>query len=298
MLTIFACPKGFDDRHIRIIQRNALRSWLFLKPRPQVILFGDATGVAETCIEFSVVHVPRVETNEFGTPLLNDVFQKAESLARGKMLCYINADIVVPTDLHESLELVACHKRRFLMGGRPWNLDVADELSFETGWEKILIDRALQEGELRSPRSCDFFVYPKGLWGELPPFALGRCYFDNALLYRARRLGAALVDSTQAVIAIHQNHPYPSHLSGKGYLDNPEAKRNVELAKGRGRLFTLKSATHVISAGRLRFNAMGFLRVVGPESLTSKFIRTWLLSPLRTVHSLGHARLRIPVRKA
>jgi hypothetical protein len=292
MLTIFACPKGFDDKHIRIIQRNAIRSWLLLKPRPEVFLFGDANGVAGTCAEFGIVHVPHVETNEFGTPLLNDVFRKVESLARGKLFCYINADIMLPTDFYETVTAVAGRKRRFLMGGRPWNLDVEEELTFEDGWQRSLIDRALKEGELRSPRSCDFFVYPRGLWGHLPPFALGRSYFDNALLYRARQAGAALVDATQAVVAIHQNHSSPSHLSGSQYLENPEAKRNKMLAEGPRRLFTWKNATHVFKEGQPRFHLLGYLRVFGPESPVSLFIYRWLLNPIRAIHSMGQEMLQ------
>lgn len=298
MLTIFTCPKGFDDKHIRTIQRNAIRSWLLLKPTPQVILLGDAVGAADICHEFSLLHVPSVDTNEFGTPLLSDVFQKADNVARERLLCYINADIVLPPDFLQTIATVAKTKRRFLMGGRPWNLDVSDELTFEAGWEQKLIERALHEGELRSQWSCDFFVYPKGLWGDLPPFAIGRSYFDNALLYRARRLGAALVDSTSAVIAIHQNHAYARHLSGTSYLDNPEAKRNIALAEGPGRLFTWKNATHVIKEGRVHFETTGYLRFIGPQSAPAKFIYGWILRPARAIYSFSQAWLRIAIRRA
>jgi hypothetical protein len=292
MLTIFACPKSFEDKHIRNIQRNAIRSWLLLEPRPQVILLGNEVGIAETCAEFSIRHVPHVKTNEYGTPLLNDVFENAERLATGNLLCYVNADIMLARDFSRALEITVASKPRFLLGGRPWNLDVSDELPFNAGGEEIFRDRAVKEAQLRSPRSCDFFAFPRGLWGELPPFALGRAYFDNALLYRARRIGAALVDATQAVVAIHQNHDYPSHLDGAHKLDNREAKRNVDLADGPGCLFTWKSATHVVRGGRLRFNLPGYIRILGPESPVTKFIRTWFLTPLCSLRSSGAAWVR------
>jgi hypothetical protein len=44
--------------------------------------------------------------------------------------------------------------------------------------------------------------------GEIPQFALGRWYWDQWLVYRARRLGGALIDASACVMAIHQNHDY------------------------------------------------------------------------------------------
>jgi hypothetical protein len=270
MLTLFACPKPFDNEHIRNIQRNAIRSWLLLRPRPQVILFGDEAGTAETCAEFSVMHVSEVARNEFGTPLLNDVFKKAEELSEAELLCYVNSDILLMSDFTRALESVAGNKDRFLMGARPWNLDVVGELPFEEGWEWRLSERAVAEGELRSARSCDFFVFPRGMWGTLPPFAIGRAYFDNALLHRTRQIGAALIDSTPSVTAVHQNHEYASHLSGDQYLDNDEARRNVVLAGGPAKRLTWKSATYMVRKGAVRFHLMGYLRFFGPWSRISR----------------------------
>jgi hypothetical protein len=279
MLTLFACPKPFVDQHIRTIQLNAIRSWLCLNPRPHIVLFGNETGTAEICEELSLAHVPEVRVNEFGTPLLNDIFRKIEQTSEHDLLCYINADIMLMSDFVSALKLVATQKRRFLMGARPWNLNVHQELSFIDGWEQAIGDRVGSEGQLRSERSCDFFVFPRGLWGELPPFAIGRAYFDNALLYRARRVGAALIDATPAVVAVHQNHGYANHIDGPNMLGNVEARRNVQLAGGPGRKLTWKSSTHVVIDGRVRFNAPGVLRFFGPWSRPSKMLRCVLGFP-------------------
>jgi hypothetical protein len=39
--------KSFADPHIAKIQRNAVRSWLRLEPRREVLVFGDEPGVKE-----------------------------------------------------------------------------------------------------------------------------------------------------------------------------------------------------------------------------------------------------------
>ncbi len=291
MLTLFACPKPFDDDHIRNIQRNAIRSWLRLEPRPQVILFGNESGTAETCAEFSVIHVPSVKTNEFGTPLLSDIFAKAEKSSTGNLFCYINSDIILMSDFSSALETVVSKKQRFLMGARPWNVDVTGELPFDSGWEGEMAARAVTEGDLRSERSCDFFVFPRGLWGNLPPFAVGRAYFDNALLYRARRIGAALVDATPSVVSVHQNHGYANHLSGSNMLANTEAQTNVVLAGGPSNRLTWKSATYVMRDGLLQFNLLGYLRFFGPWSRISHVWRVLrgLAQPVKELLSVSRS---------
>ena len=76
MLTIFGIPKPFEG-HFGVIQRNAIQSWTRLSPRCQVLLFGDETGTAEMAAEVGAQHIPKVERNEFGTPLLQDLFRQA-----------------------------------------------------------------------------------------------------------------------------------------------------------------------------------------------------------------------------
>jgi len=292
MLTIFATPKPFVDDHIRIIQRNAIRSWLRLTPRPDIILFGDEAGTAEICAEFSLRHVPVVERNEFGTPLLNDIFAKAEVLAATDILCYCNADIILMDDFMPCVAAVRDAKRRFLMGGRPWNLDITQELDCSGPWASALRNRASREGALRGEHSCDYFVFTRGLWGQLPPFAIGRSYFDNALLYRARRSGAPLIDVTGAVVAVHQNHSYPAHLGADNYLENAEAQRNVALAGWSANLRTWRNATHIVKSGEVRSNLRGRFSVA-----FGRYWRMGIWFPFLAVTRPARRRLGFGARK-
>src|ERR1051325_11584226 len=95
MLSFFACPKPFTDSHTAVIQRNAITSWTLLRPRPEILLFGDENGTSEICAELGLRHVPEIARNDFGTPLVNDIFCKAQLFATYKALCYINADIIL-----------------------------------------------------------------------------------------------------------------------------------------------------------------------------------------------------------
>jgi len=247
MLTLFAIPKPFAG-HIEVIQRNAIQSWLALHPDIEVILFGDEQGTAEVSRQYGATYVPGVMRNEYGTPLVSDLFAQAERMARYSLLCYVNADIILMSSFIRGLEVVAAEKRRFLMVSHRWDADITEPLRFEGEWEKDLEKRVRCNGTLHGPSGIDFFAFPRGLWGELPPFSVGRPAYDNWLLFRARQLGAALVDATPTVMIIHQNHHYGHNPRGKkGIWEGPEAQQNRQLAGGQGHLFLLLHASHYLT---------------------------------------------------
>src|SRR6266478_1461309 len=106
MLTILSVPKPFKG-HIATIQRNAIRSWLALRPQPQVILFADEEGTAETAAEMGVQHVPAVIRNDHGTPLMDGVIQEGRRLSRQPLLCYINGDIILTSEFVRAMGMVS-----------------------------------------------------------------------------------------------------------------------------------------------------------------------------------------------
>lgn len=248
MLTIFTIPKPFRG-HIAVIQRNAICSWTLLRLACEIILFGDDEGTAEVAKEFGVRHVPDVARNDFGTPFVNSIFETAQRLATYDVLCYVNADIILMSDFMKAVQQVSNWKRRFLMVGRRWDVDMNKSWDFEEpGWEERLQVYVREHGELYPPTGTDYFVFPRGLWGKIPPLAIGRLIWDNWLIYRARALKAPVVDATGFILAVHQNHDYAHYPMGKtGILEGPEAKRNVEVAGSYSHVFTLKDATHIFT---------------------------------------------------
>ena len=216
MPTLFAIPKPFRG-HNKVIQRNAIRSWTLLGPTFKIILFGDDEGTAETATEFGVCHGPDVERNEYGTPLMDDLFEKGESLAIDDLMCYVNSDIILMGDFARAVEYVAKrqHPRPFMMAGRRWSIVMDEPLDFKAGWEEQLRAYAIQSGNLYPPCGVDYWVFSRGLYENIPPFAIGRMSADNWFLHRAVSLGASLIDATEVVVAVHQGHDY-SHISPKG----------------------------------------------------------------------------------
>src|SRR5437879_7577786 len=177
MLTLFTTPKPFRG-HIAVIQRNAIQSWLRLRPTCEIILLGDDQGTAEVAAEFKLRYIPTVARNDYGTPLVNSLYAEAEKAATYSLLCYVNADIIFMSDLLPAVQLVIREKPRSLMVGRRWDLDLKETLDFKTDWEQWLRSLVDLRGKIHAHTGIDYFVFPKGLWGEIPPFAIGRSVWD------------------------------------------------------------------------------------------------------------------------
>lgn len=253
MLTLFAIPKAFRG-HTAVIQRNAIESWARLGKGSRVMLLGDEAGTAEVARELHLEHLPKVARNEFGTPLISDLFESAHArTARDHMLCYINSDVILLNDFLPAIERVRKQTPRFLVVGECWNLDRQTPLAFDDpAWREQLARNISASGVRRGKWYIDYFVFSHDLYGEVPPFAVGRAGFDNWLVWKARTLGATVVDATRVVTAIHQNHDY-AHVGGREWAyRGPEAIRNVQLAGGTGRLYRIDDASHVLTARRLR----------------------------------------------
>ena len=209
MLTIFSTAKPFKG-HFGVIQRNAVTSWTLLRPKPEIILLGKEDGTAEVCRELSLRHVPDVDCNEYGTPLVSDLFKKAQDLASYSLLCYVNADIILMDDFLCAVEQVGRWGKPFLMIGLRWDLDIQEHLDFTRhDWESQLRELAMRSGRLES--GIDYFVFPKGLLTAMPPLTVGRGGWDNWLVWHATHLKAKIVNATPSIVAVHQRHDY-SHI--------------------------------------------------------------------------------------
>jgi len=247
LLTIFSIPKPFRG-HIGTIQRNAIQSWLQLSPRCEVILCGDDPGVAEAASEYGVKHLPDIACNEYGTPLLNSAFELVQRMAGQRFIAYVNADIIFLSDLPAAVNRLVA--KRFLMVGQRWDVEVRAPIDFKSDdWESQLRRQAYTCGTLHPPAGSDYFIFPNGLMGDLPAFAVGRPGWDNWFIYRARALGVPVIDSTGANMVIHQNHDY-SHIQEGAKVPNlgsPDARYNLKLLGDRAPLFTLYNATHLLT---------------------------------------------------
>lgn len=259
MLSIFATPKVFEGE-FNIIQRNAIKSWTLLNPRPEVILFGDEKGTAGIAEEFNIKHFPKIARNEFGTPLIGGIFQEAQRIAKNNILVYVNADIILINDFTEAIKEIK-NEKSFLMVGQRWDVDIKKIINCkDLNWQAELQKKVLEKGKLHPETGMDYFVFPKGFYENVPPFALGRTVWDEWIFYEAWRKKAKIINATKVITAVHQSHSYRNKTK-KETKKGKEAKRNLRLAGGYGHCFTIKDATHILTSNGLKkAPKMSFIR--------------------------------------
>jgi hypothetical protein len=246
MVTIFTNPRPFKGP-FEIIQRNAIKSWLKLKPECQIVLFEDEEKtVSKIAGEFGVQCVTQVKRDEFGTPLLSDVFDRVRKITKGGIIAQVNADIILTNSFVKAVEQVSeiTGGKPFFMTGRRWDLDIKEPIDFRGDWEKNLRYLIKKEGKLHGFSGMDYWVLLSDCPFDIPPFVVGRPGMDSWLVYKFRSLKFPVIDATAVVDIIHQNHNYPKK-------NNPffevEKKRNLDLAGGFSNMGTLRDADRVLT---------------------------------------------------
>jgi len=251
-LTIFATPKPFTDSHIDLIQQNAIGSWLQLGEDVEVVLVGDEEGYSEVVEQYQIAHQLHVSRNKWGTPLVNSIFMQARKASQNNLLAYINADIIITPDFVSAVLGISRIEERFLIVGRRWDLKVEDEINFEGKWVDDLEKKVRNQGKLHDPTAIDYFVFPRGIFTDIPPFAIGRAGWDNWMVYHAIKQGWTVIDITPSVIVIHQEHDYDHLPEGKPHYNLDESSQNVNLGGGFTKTYDLLDVNLEFAGGRIR----------------------------------------------
>lgn len=261
-LTVFTAPKSFEDPHINIIQRNAIASWTRLGDDVNVIVVGGDPGIAEACADLGVMHFPDVECSEEGTPLLSSIFGLARQNSDADVLAYVNADIILLPDFVKMTRKVFEKKKKFLMVGRRWDLDVTDLIDFNKGWQAELEQDLVSSGVPHKPDGSDYFIFPRGLFLDIPEFRVGRAGWDNWMIYYAVKHPWPAIDATQSIKIIHQNHDYAHLPGGEPHYKHPETFSNVDLAGGYQNMYLLIDLNRELINGRIVHPRIRIVRMI------------------------------------
>jgi hypothetical protein len=295
VITFFTTAKPFLGLN-GIIQRNALKSWMLLDRDVEIILFGDDAGTAEIARELGLRHEPVVQRNAFGTIRIDDMFARAQELARHDVVCYSNCDIIFLPDFCTAIQRIKAVHPQFLATGRRWNMDISGPIDFSVpNWQEDLKRKTLRAKGQQNKWFIDYFVFSRGFFeSDIPPLAVGRIYWDNWVLWRACHSEKPVVNLSPVVIAVHQNHDYRHHPQGReGVYGGEEAARNLELAGGLNHLGTISDAMLVLGPKRLRRSSKYYrqflvYRVWSPVW----FAALGLTRPVRTILGLRSKAVR------
>lgn len=246
MITIFTNPRPFKGP-FDMIQRNAIESWLNLKEKCQIILFNSEDGTAlNIAHDYNIQCVTDVTCNEYGTPLLHSVFEKVIALSDYDIIAQVNADIILFDDFLEAIKSIQeSVNSSFLMIGRRWDLDVNCRIDYSVDdWRETLLRNVKAKGKLHGLSGIDYCVFPKKLCFEPPPFVIGKPGIDGWFVYKARRMQVPVIDTTDKVTIVHQNHNYPMKECAQYEI---ERERNTKLAGGPSCVMSLRDANWMLT---------------------------------------------------
>ena len=233
---------GESDR----LQRRAIASWKALPIRSQIILCGDDSGVREACAELGLEHIAEVPKNNLGTFYLNDALSLAISRALSETICFVNADIILLPRMVNALR--ACQERFSSQTGKEGFLLVGSRWDFDLDNGEFSEQVALSNGRLHPPHGSDIFVFPKSVPVDMPPFLIGRPYWDLWMFSYFRRLKLPVIDMTEYCLLFHQNHGYGHILMGTGHkwhgVEGAENKKYYQLCGCQYFYTNLRDATH------------------------------------------------------
>jgi GT2 family glycosyltransferase len=270
-LGLFTCADAVGQG-----QFNAWGSWKGI-PDCSVSVFGDAPGVGDHAKRFGFRSIPTVKRDEFGRPLLNWIFERMHDESTENVLGYVNSDIVLLPGLAASIAAVRAQFDAYLIVARRWNVERLPAIDFRPGWDEHLRNLVAEEGDLFTPYGIDLFVFSRGLLREIPPFALGSDYWDNYLVMRTRRSGYPVIDVTQHVMLVHQNHSLGKYRSEDERRRGPEGLRAFALARdSQAMLGRTTDATHVVADGEVKRTETAQVTVVLPHRGDTRRLCHWL----------------------
>jgi hypothetical protein len=284
------------------IQLNALKSWLRFCPPCEIVVIGAEEGVKEAVDHMPyVTMIPSVKRSAFGAPLLDDFIRTGESVAKHELICLVNGDIIIADDILKVVKTVKKRfNNRFLLTCRRYDTTIK-ELINDTWYEKIksIREQAIKAYLGRKPRGADLFVFGKGLFDEIPPFAIGRLVWSRWLIYKGLSMGIPVIDATEALTVIHQQHDYAhitessvqsAFLKGKAGYDavvlGQDYKHNLTLG-GVGAYFSEDDCNYILTRH-------GLGRRTDIRFSLRKLIMTPLLNPSTRRHAILLTKILFP----
>lgn len=255
-LIIVSCPKPFIEPFTDI-QQNAIKSWKELN-HPEfevsITLIGDEEGVQENANMFECEWIQDVQKNEYGTPLVNNIFYKLKK--KGLELekkyprdtvvcCYINTDIIVFNTMLTNIKAFLDHKHKgyfpiqdtktWLLIGNRWDTNNVRKLEQYTDpqnnneWSPKLIEYAKQTGITHGCWGIDYFIFNPTAFEYIYPFALGKFVWDRWLVGNVFRRDSLTIDISQTNFVIHQNGPWYQYSTGGKTQNRAQLFETVEV---------------------------------------------------------------------
>ncbi len=273
MITIFSTPKNFTNEFTKI-QKNAFLNWRSLSKKIEIIIMGNSLGAESEAKKIGAKYIKEIESSKDGIPTIPGLFKTAEKNSTNDILCYVNSDILFPKNFLETIKILKMYNRKYLAVGHRWDLNVNELIDFSNSDDSNNFwSYAKEKSKKHSCTGIDYFIFKKGTFNKIPKLVIGRIGWDNWLLWKARNKRIPLIDISDNVFTIHQNHSYnyKSYKNHADLLSSNDAIHNIKIT-GENALNLLDSNYHIVSSNikrkkskEFRMRNLGKLPIIFPE---------------------------------
>lgn len=206
MLTIITTPKPLNVGINRLAFQNAIRSWVRLTPRPEILVFGGDRALVEN---EGARWIGNFEATQ-DRPHFDSFISQAESLATNDVLMYCTDHLILTSSLPFAVGGVSgAFPGSFLIVGKRWGLHIQEPIDFSNpDWESTLRDRVFGVDSPGSNAAKDYIVFRRPLGLAVPDFIMGYPWYDTWLVWAALQANHPVVDASDAIMVVHQSHKF------------------------------------------------------------------------------------------
>jgi hypothetical protein len=199
-------PRSFIDPFLTP-QVNALNIIRNYDPSANIVLYSDDDGVKDYASN-NLYHAPDEVIKKGRLPLVNEALKYCAINFPECYICYINSDMLLVGDTKELISYI--DKRfsgNFLATGYRCNLHIDNVI--KSNELPDLIKKCSCKKTKGRHSALDVFIFKSEIFSllNMPNFPVGRPGWDNWLAAKCRILGFALVDISNVVTLVHQEHP-------------------------------------------------------------------------------------------
>ncbi|XP_069128921.1 uncharacterized protein [Argopecten irradians] len=234
-ITLFTAWSTFPERYE--VFNNTLRNWPLLQPHVKLYLFTNDFIPGQVEYEKLGWTILPIYRTIKGCGVLKDLYLRVMQLEpESKVYAMVNGDILLTgnflKNLHDITSSPLLKDKTYFLTGRKLNItNVTREEA--SSWENI--ERASKRGVLVNEMwGIDYYITPPSYhWHLYPDFQLWRSFYDNWMIWDARRMGYIVIDATQTLLAPHQNAPYPKNRGNVfNNLNYMKVNRSILYTKG------------------------------------------------------------------
>lgn len=245
MFTIFTFPRPFQSP-FNTPQLNAINSWKKIHKDIEIYLINDELNTAK---EFAIKNEIKCidgKFSKYGSPLLKDAIQSINSVAKNDVILFINTDIIYLDGIKRTMDIVLNNFDKYFIVGRRVDYDIDYKISFSDEDYKKKLITMYENGDMHGLSGLDYWIFPKNTFNEIPNFVIGKPGYDNWLLAESKRKSIPVIDASNTIRILHQNHYYPQKKS-----DSYKIEYDENLKKAGNLLGSLRNSDFVVDSSFL-----------------------------------------------